>query len=183
MTTPSICLQCGVNWPSRAPAAVCPHCHAAPNGTLAPGFTRWPRAHLVAGGIAAGAVWLMVVVTTAVTTFVLPKSYVSTVRIRLEADPAVQPNPQLIWTQFQAVASKAVLEPVVERLNLSQRWNDRLRLSSPLGTEDTLPLLRRHLALLPVGTNFFADLRVASPVPNEAARALTGKKSAWNASL
>jgi len=179
MTTLSKCPQCGADTPVSAPAALCPRCLAAGGGQPTPSSTRWPRTHRVVGGIAAGVVWLMVVVTTAVITFVLPKSYVSTVRVRLEADPAAQQNPQLVWTQFQAVASKAVLEPVVERLNLSQRWNDRLRLSSPLGTEDTRQLLRRHMALLAVRTNFFADLRVESPVANEAAEIANAIAESW----
>src|SRR5678815_4646530 len=76
------------------------------------------------------AVFLLVTITTTVVTFILPKSYSSTVRIRVEKDaPDVQGigmerqsggyDPYWMQTEFETIQSKSILHQVITNLNLS----------------------------------------------------------------
>jgi capsular polysaccharide biosynthesis protein len=130
------------------------------------------------GGLVAGAVWLLVMGTMTVITLCLPKSYVSTARLRLPPEAAAENTPQWIRTQFEAVKADHVLEPVIARLHLNERWSERYR-GRERRTEETRQVLRRQIALLPVRTNFLADLRVWSPVPDEAAEIANAIAESW----
>jgi uncharacterized protein involved in exopolysaccharide biosynthesis len=79
------------------------------------------------------AVFLLVLVTTTAVTLLLPKWYMSTVRIAVEKDVSdinplgfaqvsTQYDPYFIETEFQKIKSKNVLHRVIEQLNLNQRW-------------------------------------------------------------
>ena len=179
MTNASKCPRCGANLPSQPPTAVCPRCLVALKGPPPPSSTWWQRAHVEKAGLVAGTVWLLVMLTTTVITFCLPKTYASTARLHLPPEAAAQKDPQWIRTQFEAVKADHVLEPVIVRLNLSERWSERDGLRGPLRTEETWQVLRRQMALLPVRTNFLADLRVWSPVPDEAAEIANAIAESW----
>src|SRR5919109_2545850 len=74
------------------------------------------------------AVFLLVLLTTTAVTFILPESYMSTVRIAVEKDtsdiaplmglpPSGQYDPYFIQTEFEKIRSKKVLYQVIEELD------------------------------------------------------------------
>src|SRR6266403_2015102 len=78
------------------------------------------------------AVFLLVVMTATVVTFILPESYSSTVRIKVEGDVSdINPmgerqmmrayDPYLIQTEFEIIQSQAVLPKVIENLKLNEK--------------------------------------------------------------
>ena len=79
------------------------------------------------------AVFLLVVLTTAGVTMMLKPSFKSTVRIEVEKErKAVDPlggaqtqtayDPYFVATEFEKIMSTEVLNPVIEQLNLTNRW-------------------------------------------------------------
>src|SRR5687767_3629880 len=82
------------------------------------------------------AVFLLVTITTTVVTFVLPKSYASTVRMKVEKDaPDVEGigqqrnasayDPYWMQTEFETIQSKSVLHKVITNLNLNKKWAEK----------------------------------------------------------
>src|SRR6185295_16716559 len=81
-------------------------------------------------------VFLLVVLTTTAVTYVLPKTYMSFVRIDVQRDTkditplGMQQNspsfdPYFIQTQFERIKSISVLYRVIEDLALNQKWAKR----------------------------------------------------------
>src|SRR5438445_2303064 len=111
------------------------------------------------------AVFLLVVITATLVTFVLPKHYMSKASIKVDrpnADIAEFTSrgmsgiydPYFIQTEFEAIKSETVLTNVVARLNLNERWakyNNGQRVKTP----DTLEFLRARLDLRPVRNTMF----------------------------
>src|SRR6185295_9375472 len=73
------------------------------------------------------AVFLLVVMTATVVTFILPESYASAVRIKVEGDVSDIPglgerqmarayDPYLLQTEFEVIQSQAVLPKVIDNL-------------------------------------------------------------------
>src|SRR6185437_5674012 len=79
------------------------------------------------------AVFLLVVITATIVTFILPEAYSSRARIRVERDvtdvPGVSDHPAMggvydpyfIQTEFEVIQSEMVLDKVVEKLDLNTR--------------------------------------------------------------
>jgi capsular exopolysaccharide synthesis family protein len=96
-------------------------------------------------------VFLLVLVTTFVFTYVQPKIYMSSVRIKVEQmerptvittenTPYTSPyDPFFLQTQYEIIQSQNILYPVVEQLNLQKKWAP-----SP-GTELPLEIAFRRL--------------------------------------
>jgi succinoglycan biosynthesis transport protein ExoP len=79
-------------------------------------------------------VFLLVVITASVITYLMPRQYGSTVTMQLRQQGAVmqvfdqQPgmqglDPRFLTTQFEIIQRKEMLYPVIESLNLMQRWS------------------------------------------------------------
>src|SRR6267142_5004245 len=79
------------------------------------------------------AVFLLVVITATLVTFILPESYSSTARIKIEGDaPDVTfadqrmagsaYDPYFIQTEFETIRSERVLSNVVAKLDLKKEW-------------------------------------------------------------
>src|SRR6266516_3590490 len=79
------------------------------------------------------AVFLLVVLTATLVTFILPESFFSTARIKIERDSSdieglTKPNyvgmydPYFIQTEFEVIQSELILSEVVERLDLNTVW-------------------------------------------------------------
>src|SRR6187399_2488314 len=75
------------------------------------------------------AVFFLVVLTATLVTFILPESFSSTVRIKIERDSSdiegfTKPNyvgsydPYFIQTEFEVIQSEVILSQVVEQLDL-----------------------------------------------------------------
>src|SRR5712675_1526720 len=82
------------------------------------------------------AVFLLVVITATLVTFILPESYSSTARIKVEGDTpdvsfAGDPrlgggyDPYFIQTEFETIKSERVLSNVVARLDLKKDWGNK----------------------------------------------------------
>src|SRR5439155_17663782 len=84
------------------------------------------------------AVFLLVVITATLVTFILPKSFSSTARIKVERDqsdiseiggrmtaPGAAYDPYFIQTEFEVIQSEVILGKVIEELNLNVEWGKK----------------------------------------------------------
>src|ERR1043166_863994 len=82
------------------------------------------------------AVFLLVVITATLVTFILPESYSATARIKVERDspdiqgitermPAASYDPYFIQTEFETIKSERVLGKVIADQNLNDEWGNR----------------------------------------------------------
>ena len=126
------------------------------------------------------AVFLLVVITATLVTFVMPKYYESKASIRVErtgADVAELSgsrsasgyDPYFIQSEFEVIKSEAVLTNVITSLKLDEKWGKKLNVGQRLKTSDTLDLLRSHLNLRPVRNTMFLDVGIVLDDKNEAA--------------
>jgi len=80
-------------------------------------------------------VFLLVVITAGVVTYFMPKQYASTVTMQVkQADTAINVfnqtqmgglDPRFLTTQFEIIQRKEILYPVIDSLNLTQKWGLR----------------------------------------------------------
>src|SRR5690349_18831965 len=99
------------------------------------------------------AVFLLVVITATLVTFILPESFASTARIKIERDvPDIQAmtervqgagyDPYFIQTEFETIQSEKVLSKVVEAMNLNKAWGEKYRGGEVMKTSDTIAMLK-----------------------------------------
>jgi capsular polysaccharide biosynthesis protein len=127
-------------------------------------------------------VFLLVVITCTLVTFILPESYASTARVKAEQAtsevtrmpgmpaPAGTYDPYFLKTQFEAIHSEAVLGKVINDLDLSQSWGKKYANGSPLKPSETLAFLKGRIDLRPVRGTDLIEIRVFSDQPAEAAQ-------------
>jgi capsular exopolysaccharide synthesis family protein len=126
------------------------------------------------------AVFLLVVLTATLVTFILPEKYTSSTRIRVEQDgtdiTSVSGNqafargydPYFIQTEFEIIQSEAVLGKVAANQNLTQKWMKRLGVVEPLKPEEAVMVLKRMVDLRPVRNTSLLEIRVESEDAKEA---------------
>lgn len=128
------------------------------------------------------AVFLLVVITTTLVTFILPETYVSAARIRVDL-PATSQNADtnaaatfpgfydshLLRTEFEVIQAEIVLRRVIENLNLNAAWGKRYAGGEKLKTTESLELLKARLDLRPVRGTSLVQIRTHSESPSEAA--------------
>src|SRR5215469_12944437 len=126
------------------------------------------------------AVFLLVVITATLVTFILPESFSSMARIKVErdrtdiADLAGQPtmgvyDPYFIQTEFEVIQSEVVLGKVIESLNLNEKWGKKYNAGQKFTTTETMGVLKRQMDLRPVRNTSLIEIRVFSDNPEEAA--------------
>jgi capsular polysaccharide biosynthesis protein len=121
-------------------------------------------------------IFLLVFLTSAVITFVLPESYASTARMKVEPDASAGPSqppvydPYFLQTTFEIIQSKIILEPVIQKLNLNEKWGKKYNGGLELKTADTLQLLKRRLDLEPVRNTELIHVTVYNEDRDEAAQ-------------
>lgn len=121
-------------------------------------------------------VFMAVMVTSTVITFILPEFYASTARIKVESDtPAVDGkspvyDPYFVQTAFEIMQSQIVLNPVINKLNLNSTWGTKYNGGSPLRTEDTIQLLKQRMSLTPERNTELVQIKVYSEDKDEAAK-------------
>ena len=129
----------------------------------------------IRAGIVGMAVGLFTVIASTVITFILPESYLSLARIQVSqatGNDAGQPPPgdaHFPAAEWAALQSDAVLDRVVERLNLGERWGRRLAAGGKLQRDDCLRRLRSRMELRPSRGVPLIEVRVSSEDRNEAA--------------
>jgi capsular exopolysaccharide synthesis family protein len=132
------------------------------------------------------AVFLLVVLTTTVVTFWLPKYYSSTVRIAVEKDMPDIPglfdfrqtanpfDPYFIATEFEKIQSKSVLYQVITNLDLGRKWGVKYNNGIKLETPQAYQMLRRLIDVRQFRNTSLIEIRVLSsgqpkPASQEAA--------------
>ncbi|MBI3414089.1 MAG: polysaccharide biosynthesis tyrosine autokinase [Verrucomicrobia bacterium] len=127
------------------------------------------------------AVFLLVVLTTTLVTYMLPKFYQSSVRIQVEKDVSdVTPfggmntsssfDPYFIQTQFELINSKEVLNKVIEAKSLNSRWAAKYGTEGqPLKTSQTYTFLKRNIELRQTRNTSLIEIRVSNEIKEEAA--------------
>src|SRR6266478_6792212 len=93
-------------------------------------------------------VFLLVVITATLVTFILPESYSSTTRIKIERDvpdvPGLSDRPQaggydpyFIQTEFEVIQSEVILGKVIQELKLDLDWGKKSNGGQPFTRQET----------------------------------------------
>src|SRR5689334_15330686 len=125
------------------------------------------------------AVFLLVVFTATIVTFILPESYSSLARIKVERDVndvagtmaqqySQQFDPFFIQTEFEVIQSAVVLDEVIDTLDLNRIWAVKLGQEGKLKTSESRALLKRQIELRPERNTSLIDIRVYSDNKDEA---------------
>ena len=126
------------------------------------------------------AVFLLVVITATLVTFILPESYASTARIKVERDQSdIQGfgqqqfsqsfDPYFIQTEFEVIKSELILGRVIDELDLNRKWGAKYN-QAQLKTFETMALLLKAIQLTPVRNTSLIEIKVFSEDKEEAAR-------------
>ncbi len=121
--------------------------------------------------------FLLVVLTTAVTTYFTPKQYRSTVTIEVRPDAAnikifdagrldYSGDPRFVPTQFQILQRDQVLHAVIDELELQERWAGG---QTPLTKLQASGRLKGMMSLQDVTNTNLIEISVYSAFPEEAA--------------
>lgn len=127
------------------------------------------------------AVFIGTVITATLVTFILPESFASTARLKVEwrsanlasrtdAPPAQgHYDPRLVQTEIEVLQSELILKKVVEEQNLNAVWGRKYAGGESLKTPESLSILKSRLVLRPVQNASIVQIRVFSENPVEAA--------------
>jgi capsular exopolysaccharide synthesis family protein len=127
-------------------------------------------------------VFLITTIVATAVTFLLPESYASTARIRIEPDtisdirgvggevPYAAYDPYFIQTEFEIIQDRVVLGKVIETLNLNVEWGKKYFGGETLKTPETMEFLKRRMSLMPVRNTKLIGITVYSEDKNDAAR-------------
>jgi capsular exopolysaccharide synthesis family protein len=127
------------------------------------------------------AVFLLVVITATLVTYILPEQFASTARIKVERDnpdiTGFDPqsyqrgafDPYFIQTEFEVLQSEVILNPVIATLDLNEKWGKKYNNGVPLKTTETMDSLKRLMSLRPVRNASIIEIQVSSDKPDEAA--------------
>jgi uncharacterized protein involved in exopolysaccharide biosynthesis len=127
------------------------------------------------------AVFLLVVITATLVTFILPEAFASTARIKVAQEtsdiqelggiPTVASyDPYFIQTEFEVIQSAEILGKVIEDQDLNVEWGKRYAGGQALKTDETMRILRGQINLRPVRNTSLIEIQVFSAKPDEAAQ-------------
>jgi len=127
------------------------------------------------------AVFLLVVITATLVTFILPESFASTARIKIERDVTdiegmagnrmnLGYDPFFIQTEFEAIQSEVILGKVIDLLDLNNVWGAKMGGGTKLKTTDTIGMLKGRMTLRPVRNTSLIEITVYSEDRHEAAK-------------
>ncbi|MDR3457380.1 MAG: GNVR domain-containing protein [Verrucomicrobiae bacterium] len=115
-------------------------------------------------------VFLITVLMSVAITYILPESYASTTRMKVENDPPTTGyDPYFIQTQFEIMQSELVLDRVIDKLNLNVEWGKRYFAGKTLKSVETREILRGRLGLAPVRNSQLVAITAYSDDSHEAA--------------
>ena len=127
-------------------------------------------------------VFLIVLIASVAVTFILPETYASTCRIKVENDPvaglnsntvtanAISYDPYFIQTTFEIMQSQLVLSNVIASLNLNARWGKKYNKGEALKITETMKLLKARMNLAPVRNTKLISITFYSEDKKEAAQ-------------
>jgi uncharacterized protein involved in exopolysaccharide biosynthesis len=127
-------------------------------------------------------VFLLVFGLSVAITFILPESFASTVRIKIERDvtdiQGLQQEtrlnlgyfPYFIQTEFEVIQSEKILGKVIDLLDLNTVWGKKYNNGEPLKSTDTIGILKARMALRPVRNTSLVEITVYSEDRAEAAK-------------
>jgi succinoglycan biosynthesis transport protein ExoP len=127
------------------------------------------------------AVFLLVAITTTLVTFILPESFASTVRIKVEKDGSDVAglgqegfggggfDPYWIQDQFETIQSKMILYQVITNLNLNKKWAEKYKEEGEFHTDQTYALLKNRVDVRQSRGTSLIEIRALSEDKSEAA--------------
>jgi capsular polysaccharide biosynthesis protein len=127
------------------------------------------------------AVFVLVVVASTLVTFILPESFASTARVLIRQEtnevtrmpgmptPVGGYDPYFLKTQFAIIQSEAILDKVINDLDLNRAWGRKHAGGNPLSSSETLSLLKARMDVRPIRNTRLIEIRVFSDQPSEAA--------------
>ena len=138
------------------------------------------------------AVFLLVVITATLVTFILPESFSSTVRIKIEHD---QPDvagmvergnmnaydPYYLQTEFELIQSEVILGKVIDDLDLNKEWGKKYANGERLKTPETILLLKSRMDVRSVRNTTLIAITVYSEKADEAAKIANAVAEAYKA--
>ncbi len=138
------------------------------------------------------AVFLLVVITATLVTFILPESFSSSARIKIERDQSdvsgfterggMMPyDPYFIQTEFELIQSEVILGKVIADLDLNKEWGKKYGGGDPLKTPETIGLLKNRIDLRPVRNTSLIEIKVYSEKAEEAAKIANAVAEAYKA--
>jgi uncharacterized protein involved in exopolysaccharide biosynthesis len=133
-------------------------------------------------------VFMLVVVTLTLITFILPESYMSVARIRLstsavatqQSQPAIAIRALDISNEVEVLKSERILGVVIEKLDLGTEWGRRYLNGEQLRTQDAVEVLRRHLDIHPVPSTEVISIAAYDEKPGEAAQLANAVVAAYS---
>jgi polysaccharide biosynthesis transport protein len=126
-------------------------------------------------------VFLITAIIATAVTFILPESYSSTARIKVEQEGTDIPSmnglsasdrpydPFFLQTTFEIIGSEVVLSNVISSLNLNVEWGKKYFNGETLKTTETMELLKQRMHLDTVRNTKLIAITVYSDDKNEAA--------------
>ncbi len=127
-------------------------------------------------------VFLITAIIATAVTFILPESYSSTARIKVEQEGTDIPSmnglsasdrpydPFFLQTTFEIIQSQVVLSNVISSLNLNVEWGKKYYNGETLKTTETMEMLKQRMHLDTVRNTKLIAITVYSDDKNEAAR-------------
>jgi polysaccharide biosynthesis transport protein len=127
------------------------------------------------------AVFLLVVLTATLVTFILPPTYSATARIKIERDQTdiqgfTQPqnlmggyDPYFFLTESEVIQSEAVLGKVITNLDLNVKFGAKYMGGTPMKTAESLKFLKPLISLKQVRNTSLVDITVYNEKPTDAA--------------
>jgi capsular exopolysaccharide synthesis family protein len=126
------------------------------------------------------AVFVLVVLTATLVTFILPPRFASTAKIRVDRDVSditglterqslAGYDPYFIETEFKVIQSSVILHKVIDKLNLNELWARKHGAEGKLKTDETAMLLKQQIDLRPVRNTSLIEIEVQSEDREEAA--------------
>jgi capsular exopolysaccharide synthesis family protein len=127
------------------------------------------------------AVFLLVVITATLVTFILPEAYASTAKIKVANDTTDVSgltdrggylpgyDPYFILTEFEVIQSEVVLDRVIKDLDLNTVWGKKYNNGQKLKTQETMSLIKGRMDLRQVRSTSLIEIRMFSEDKDEAA--------------
>ena len=126
-------------------------------------------------------VFLITAIIATAVTFILPESYASTCKIKVENEVNDSPggyaptpsqtmyDPYFIQTTFEIMQSSLVLSNVISTLNLNVEWGKKYFNGETLKSTETMEILKGRMGLAPVRNTKLISITVYSDDAKEAA--------------